>query len=239
MRSLVERRRRPASRRRRPAGRRGGRRRRPPPATPPRTTPSLDHERAGDEREAVVAVARRDLLEAGAGARRIEREANLDQHLVRLQRRRQVRDEEVAGGDRAPPARGPPRRPTRRGRAGTAAARRPRPRARSSRRRCRGCASRRARRTAAPRPAGGSARARRGAAPARAARTSAPTRSSPSTASMIASRPATRLRSTTTAGAASRRLSSGTRLCPPARALASHPCSASRAAASATLAGRS
>jgi hypothetical protein len=47
------------------------------------------------------------------------------------------------------------------------------------------------------------------------------------------------LRSTTTAGAASRRLSIGTRLCPPARGRASSPCSARRSSASASPQGRS
>ena len=74
----------------------------------PVATPSRDTENAGRHRERVVAGAERELGEPAAGPGRppVIRPARLDHELRRLERRREVRDEEVLGGDLPRPRRG-------------------------------------------------------------------------------------------------------------------------------------
>ena len=107
---------------------------------------SVSEHRGAAERE--VAVAAGELDERVAGPRGGAGHLDLDQQLVRLERRRQVGDEEVARGaivrsprverDHGSARRAPGRRP---------GARPPDRRARPSRRRCRGCGSGRGRRS--------------------------------------------------------------------------------------------
>ena len=196
----------------------------------------LDAQRARDRAHGVVAVARSDLGEARAPAGAGRREAHLGDDLVGLEAARQVRHEELLGRDEAHAGRprdldgtGQRLQQQRQLRRSVGVGDRAADRAAVAGRDVPDVGQRQAQQRAG--------RERRSCRSRSRCVHSAPTRTAPSARSIIASA-GIWPRSTSMAGALSRKLSSGTRLWPPASTFASSPCSASSASASASERGR-
>ena len=207
----------------RSGGRRPRRRRRDASTTSRRRR--AEHDRDHREREVAARGARAPRTRRLA--RRRGGQIGLDDELARLERGREVRDEELVGRRSRAAARAvdddrAAERDEAERQLGGA-----RPRARSSRRPCRGSASRSGRRRAAPRATSGCARSSRRERGLARRRADASGRRS----LLTPSRPA-RLRSTSSVGRTSRMLSAGTRLWPPASGFASSPSLRERASAS-------